>query len=98
VTVLIVGVPDAHWVSELSDALRRHELKATVLENLAVVGLLVLSERIAAVVVNDRAAPAGWEVARARLAQISPRTRIVRVTAEDRSSLDEIAAICAEPP
>lgn len=96
-TVVIVGSVEARWVAELGDALRERRRNVLVLDNLAVIGLLVLSRRIAAVVVNERVAPAGWVNARARLTQISPFTRIVHVAAEDRESLALAAKACEGP-
>ncbi len=97
-TVVIVGDPASRWVSDLGDALRRRGFKILALDNLAVIGLLVLSERIAAIVVNERAAPAGWEAARARLAKISPRTRILSAADDDRATLESVAEACAGAP
>jgi hypothetical protein len=89
-TVVVVGSPEAGWVAPTAQVLRGRGVTVIELDALAIVGLLLLSEHISAVVVDEGAVPAEWGSLRDDMTRISPRTRILVIT-RDASTAEQLA-------
>jgi hypothetical protein len=89
-TVVVVGSPEAGWVAPTAQVLRGRGVSVIELDALAIVGLLLLSEHIAAVVVDVCVVPADWASLRDDMTRISPRTRIL-VVPRDGSTAEQLA-------
>jgi len=91
-TVVIVGTPDLPVVVALTECLRRRGFTALALSGMGLVALVMLTERVVAVIVPQDQAPPDWESTRDRLAEIGPNTRILFVARDDRRTPDELAS------
>ena len=60
-------------------------------ESVGLVALMLRSERVRTVVVDQDHATVDWETSRARLRSMSPSTRILEIAHLDRRSADELA-------
>jgi hypothetical protein len=90
VTVILVG--STPLISEIAGMLRREGVSVVVLESLGLVALMLRSERVRTVVVDQDRATVDWEGSRARLRSMSPQTRIIEVAHPDARTADELAA------
>jgi len=89
-TIVIVGSPDARWVGPATKLLREHGDDVVHLEDVAIVGLLLLSEKIAAVIVDGDSVPTNWSSLRDQMLEISPNTRILVIARDDASTPEQL--------
>lgn len=93
----MVVPPGVAWVEPTADLLRDRGLKVVRLGTLSIIGFLLMSERIAAVVVHEDCVPNEWETMRARMQQIAPTSRILVVSRDDsRSPTDLVEWMAAD--
>ena len=90
-TVVIIGTFEVHRVAELAASLRHRGFTVLALESMSLVALVMLTERIVALVVHQDHAPSDWESARARLSQIGPTTRMLFVANDDPRTPEQLA-------
>lgn len=96
-TTIIISPPDVAWVEPTTDILRQHGAKVVRLGTLSIIGFLLASERISAVVVHEDCIPAEWDVMRARMTRLAPNCRIVIVPRDDRRSPADLASLVHSP-
>jgi hypothetical protein len=90
-TVVIIGTPEMHCVAELAAFLRRRGFTVLTLENMRLIALVMLTERVVALIVHQRLAPADWESGRIHLSELCPMTRILFVTNGDPRTPEQLA-------
>lgn len=90
-TIIIISPPDVAWVVPTTELLRDRGLKVVRLGTLAIIGFLLLSDRIAAVVVHEDCVPDGWEAMRDRMQHIAPASKILVVARDDARSPADLA-------
>jgi hypothetical protein len=84
-TVIIITPPATPWVLATADLLRERGLKVVCLGTLSIIGFLLMSERVTAVLVHENSLPDNWEDMRDRMRRIAPATKIVVVPRSGRS-------------
>jgi hypothetical protein len=87
-TIVIVGTLEVETVATLASSLRRRGLHVLALESVSVVGMLLLTERVLALVVFETQVAKDWESIRNRLVEISPRTPIL---CRDARTVEQLA-------
>jgi hypothetical protein len=96
-TVLIIAEGNVTWVPPLAEALHDHGMNVDRMNTLTVIGFLLASRKIAAVVLDENSLPSDWETTRERMIRISPSSKFVVVSRDDQRSPLEIArAVTAE--
>ena len=91
-TTIIISPPNIAWVDPTADLLRDHGLKVVRLGTLAIIGFLLMSDRIAAVVVHEDCVPPEWEAMLYRMQQLAPTSKILIVARDDARSPTDLAA------
>ncbi len=89
-TIVIVGSPDARWVGPTKDLFREHADEVLHLEAVAVVSLLFLLEKIAAVIIDSDSVPANWRSLRDQMLEISPNTHIIVIARDDTFTPEQL--------
>jgi hypothetical protein len=92
VTTIIISPPDVGWVDPTADLLRDRGMKVVRLGTLAIIGFLLMSDRIAAVVVHEDCVPEEWEAMRDRMQRIAPTSKILIIARDDARSPTDLAA------
>lgn len=92
-TTIIVTPPDTDWVDPTADLLREQGMKVVRIGTLSIIGFLLMSDRIAAVVVHEDCVPSEWDVMRDRMQRIAPTSKIFVVPRDDRRSPSTLAAL-----
>jgi len=90
-TVVIVGTFESETVASLAASLRRRRFAVVALKNVSLVGLLLLTKRVLALVVFEAQLPKHWDSLRQELLEISPGTPIEFVSEQDPRTAEEIA-------
>jgi len=90
-TVVIVGTFETETVARLAASLRRRGFAVVALENVSLIGLLLLTKRVLALVVFEAQLPKHWDSLREELLEISPRTPIVFVSEQDSRNAEQVA-------
>lgn len=91
-TTIIISPPNTAWVVPTADLLRDRGLKVVRLGTIAIIGFLLMSHRIAAVVVHEDCVPPEWEARRDRMQQIAPTSKILIIARDDARSPTDLAA------
>ncbi len=91
-TVVIVGTYQSKRVMDLATSLRDRGFSVLALENVSVVGVLLLTKRVMSVVAFEAQVSKGWESTRSRLIEISPHTPIMLIAERDGRTTDELAS------
>lgn len=89
-TVVIVGTFECAKVAELASSLRQRGFAVLALENVSLVGVLLLTRRVMSVVAFEAQVAKVWESMRSRLIEISPHTPIVFISERDVRTADEL--------
>jgi len=92
-TTIMVVPPGVAWVDPTADLLRDRGMKVVRLQTLSIIGFLLMSEKIAAVVVHEDCVPEQWDVMRERMHRIAPTSKIVVVARDDLRSPSSLAAL-----
>lgn len=95
-TTIIVSAPDVAWLTPTADLLRERGLKVVCLGSLSIIGFLLMSERIATVVVHQDCIPEEWDAMRERMQRIAPRSKILVIERGDARAPTELAAWVAD--
>jgi hypothetical protein len=90
-TIVIVGTYDSRRVVDLATSLRRRGFAVLALENISVVGVLLLTQRVMSVIAFEAQVSKGWESTRSRLIEISPHTPIMFIAESDGRTADDLA-------
>ena len=90
-TVVIIGTLEMRGVPELAEAVRRRGFTVLALESMSLVALIMLTERVAALIVHQAQAPTDWEATRAHLSQISSKTNILFIPTDDPRTVEHLA-------
>lgn len=90
-TVVIVGTFESETVSTLTSSLRRRGFAVLALESVSLVGPLLLTKCVLAVVVFEAQISRDWESMRRRMVEMSPRTPIVFVPMQDERTAEQLA-------
>ena len=90
-TVVIIGSLEIHHVAALAAALRRRGFTVLALESMSRIALVMLTERVVALIAHQRLAPAGWESQRRHLSAVCPTTRILFVANDDPRTPEQLA-------
>lgn len=90
-TVVIIGNFEMPEVSDVATSVRRRGFTVLALESMSLVALIVLTEPVAALIVYQAHAPANWDATRAHLTQISPKTNVLFIPADDLRSAEQLA-------
>lgn len=91
--IVIVGAYENKRVLELALTLRGRGFAVLALENISVVGVLLLTKRVMSVVAFEAHVSKEWESTRARLIEISPHTPIFFIAEADARTPDELANV-----
>jgi hypothetical protein len=94
-TVVIIGATSAGWVVETAARLRERDVRVLIFGRVSVVGYLLITERIDAVLIDDGFKPSNWQLARDGILRIAPHTAIVIVGADGPEPGDLVAKIVA---
>lgn len=96
-TIIIISPAEQQvaWVEPTTEALRKRGLRVVRLGSLSIIGFLLLSEKIAGVLVHEDSLPSDWDVVRARMARLAPASKIVVVARDERRSPGDLAALVA---
>ena len=92
-TTIIISPLDTPWVDPTADLLRTRGMKVVRLGTLSIIGFLLMSDKIAAVMIHEDCVPAEWDVVSARMAAIAPTSKIVIVPRDDRRSAADLAQL-----
>ena len=84
-TTIIVGASEATWTGPTAKLLRERGMKVVRLPDLAIVGFLLISDQITAVLVDGRLVSSGWKTTEDRMRKLAPDCRIVVVHDPDQS-------------
>ena len=88
-TTIIISPSDVAWVDPTADLLRDRGMKVVRLGTLAIIGFLLMSNRIVAVVVHEDCVPDNWDAMRDRLQRIAPTSKILVIARDDaRAPID----------
>jgi hypothetical protein len=90
-TVVIMGTLDTHCVAELAASLRRRGFAVLALESMRLAALVMLTERVVALIAHQRLAPADWESGTSHLSGICPATKILFVANGDPRTAEQLA-------
>ncbi len=90
-TVVIIGTFEMRGVADLADSVRRRGFTVLALESMSLVALIMLTERVAALIVHQARAPTDWEATRAHISQISSKTNILYIPNDDPRSAEQLA-------
>ena len=78
-TTIIVGASEAPWIGATAKLLRERGMKVVRLPDLAIVGFLLMSDHIVALLVDEQLVSSGWNATEERMRKIAPDCRIVVV-------------------
>lgn len=92
-TTIIVTPPDTTWVDPTADILRDQGMKVVRIGTLSIIGFLLMSDKIAAVLVHEDCIAGDWEPMRDRMQRIAPTSKIVVVPRDDRRPPSTLAAL-----
>ena len=92
-TTIIVAPPGTTWVDATADLLRDRGMKVVRVGTLSIIGFLLMSDKIAAVVVHEGCVPDEWDVMRSRMQRIAPASKILVVGRDEHRSPSMLAAL-----
>ena len=90
-TVVIIGTVEMRAVADLADAVRRRGFTVLALESMSLVALIMMTERVVALIVHQAQAPTDWGATRAYISQISSQTNILCIPDEDPRTAEQLA-------
>ena len=96
-TTIIISPPglETRWVERTASFLRDQGMRVVCLGSLSIIGFLLMSDRIAGVLVHEDSLPAEWETIRARMARFALSSKIIVVPREEQRSSRDLAALVA---
>ena len=94
-TTIIISPVDTAWVDPTADLLRARGMRVVRLGTLSIIGFLLMSDKIAAVMIHEDCVPFDWDGISARMTQISPASKFVIVPRDDPRSPSDLARLIA---
>jgi hypothetical protein len=92
-TTIFVTPPDVAWLDPMATLLREQGMKVVRLGTLSIIGFLLMSDKIAAVVVHEDCVSDDWDTVRERMQRIAPTSKIIVVQRNDQRSPSTLAAL-----
>lgn len=92
ITIVVVTVGDPPWVEPTTELLRAHGANVVLLPSVGVVGVMLMYNKVAAVVIDDQHLPPDWMHLRQAIHDIAPGCLIELVSPELASTPSAIVA------